>query len=148
MAFWVISVIVSLAFGLLPGIDNFAHIGGFIQGIIGACVRLLNSYQCWHAMAECARMVNQIFLPMVGKANPSSKGRWILALVCFPLDVMLLIAGFVAFYVGKYCLIIRSESRHLTVRLPCLGVNVYGWCSFCSWIDCIPVENWCDSYKD
>ena len=40
MVVWVISVIISLAFGLLPGIDNFAHLGGFVQGIIGACVRL------------------------------------------------------------------------------------------------------------
>jgi membrane associated rhomboid family serine protease len=105
MVVWVISVIVSLAFGLLPGIDNFAHLGGFVQGIIGAC----------------------IFLPIVGKANSSSKGRWGLAIFCIPLDVMLLVGGFVAFYVG---------------------VNVYGWCSFCSWIDCVPILDWCDSYKD
>lgn len=105
MVVWVISVVISLAFGLLPGIDNFAHIGGFVQGIIGAC----------------------IFLPIVGKANPSSKPRWGLALVCIPIDILLLVGGFVAFYVGT---------------------NVYGWCSFCSWIDCVPILDWCDSYKD
>jgi hypothetical protein len=102
MVVWVISVVISLAFGLLPGIDNFAHIGGFVQGIIGACVRRHPSTTL--ARVECAADIlgfgPQIFLPIVGKANPSSKPRWGLALVCIPIDILLLVGGFVAFYVG------------------------------------------------
>lgn len=36
----------------------------------------------------------------MGKANPSSKPRWGLALICVPIDILLLVGGFVAFYVG------------------------------------------------
>jgi membrane associated rhomboid family serine protease len=59
MVVWVISVIISLAFGLLPGIDNFAHIGGFVQGIIGACVRpppLSTTLAC----EECAALTSWV----------------------------------------------------------------------------------------
>jgi len=99
-AIWVISVLISLAIGLLPGIDNFAHVGGFIQGIIGAC----------------------IFLPMVGQPTPSGKKRWTLTLVCIPIDILLIIGAFLAWY---------------------LAVPADQWCSFCRLVVCLPFFSWC-----
>jgi hypothetical protein len=38
-AFIMLDVIISFVLGLLPGLDNFSHIGGFIMGIIlGICI--------------------------------------------------------------------------------------------------------------
>lgn len=43
----VITTVVSLAIGLLPMIDNFAHIGGFVTGILSSMlVRCF--YRCYH----------------------------------------------------------------------------------------------------
>jgi hypothetical protein len=99
-------------------------------------------------------------LPIVGKANPSSKPRWGLALICVPIDILLLVGGFVAFYVGtphwpqiNTPRTTRNARAHSLTTATCAahnatGTNVYGWCSFCSWIDCVPIADWCDSYKD
>lgn len=101
-AIWVISVLISLAIGLLPGIDNFAHVGGFIQGIIGACVLLPFPLETGCKCCLEAPLYIQIFLPMVGQPTPSGKKRWTLTLVCIPIDILLIIGAFLAWYLGTF----------------------------------------------
>jgi len=74
-----ITIIISLAVGvLLPGVDNFAHIGGFIMGII----------------------TGFIFLPnlSVGKCQ----ARWRTCIVCtfIPLAVVIFVVSLAVFYAG------------------------------------------------
>ena len=39
LAFILLDIVISLALGLLPGLDNFAHIGGFLMGLVfGLCI--------------------------------------------------------------------------------------------------------------
>jgi len=101
LLFLVATVLFNFALGLLPGIDNFAHLGGFVQGIIGAI----------------------IFLPRLGKKMVRSGiPRWILAVVFIPIDILLFVGALLGFY---------------------LGVQGNQWCTFCTWISCLPIADWC-----
>ncbi|KAL6076911.1 Rhomboid-domain-containing protein [Balamuthia mandrillaris] len=74
----ILGIMVSLALGLLPGVDNFAHIGGFLEGL----------------------MAGFIFLPSIAaKTNKCHfYMRRILLFVCVPLNIGFLVGGFVLFY--------------------------------------------------
>ncbi|KKA27388.1 hypothetical protein TD95_000498 [Thielaviopsis punctulata] len=134
LVFVMLDVTVSLVLGLLPGLDNFAHIGGFIMGI-GLGIAFLHSPNAlrrrlgmgtpYTAVATGDADKEESFL-----SNPSGffKGRkplwwawWILRAGC-------LIAMIVAFVI--------------------LLNNFYTYhdnCSWCRYLSCIPVKNWCET---
>jgi len=75
----IFTILISFAIGLLPGIDNFCHLGGFVMGIL----------------------TGFIFLPNLsaGKCH----ARWRVCLVCtlIPVVVALYIGGLAFFYTGQ-----------------------------------------------
>lgn len=71
-------ILVSFAFGLLPFLDNFAHIGGFIGGILTGLV----------------------FMPVVYFSKRDKYIKWGLRVVALPCVVVLIVVGLTNFYKG------------------------------------------------
>jgi membrane associated rhomboid family serine protease len=69
---------VSLLVGTLPWVDNFAHIGGFVCGILAAVV----------------------FLPYVVFGKWDRRRKLFLILICAPILLLALILAFIIFYTG------------------------------------------------
>jgi membrane associated rhomboid family serine protease len=110
-------IVINLAFGLLPHVDNFAHIGGFISGFLLGFVFLMRPQFGW---------VNRKIIPPGYDVNSVVKSKhnayqYILGL----LSLILLIVGF-------------------TVGLVLLfhGVNANKHCSWCHYLDCVPTSRW------
>jgi membrane associated rhomboid family serine protease len=72
----IVSIVIALAIGLLPGVDNFAHIGGFIMGII----------------------TGFIFLPNLSYGKSAARCRVMTLCACIPLMLILFVVGFIVFY--------------------------------------------------
>lgn len=110
-------IVVNLAFGLLPHVDNFAHIGGFVSGFLLGFVFLMRPQFGW---------VNLQKIPPGYNANSVVNSKhnayqYVLGL----LSLILLIIGF-------------------TVGLVLLfhGVNANKHCSWCHYLDCVPTSRW------
>lgn len=73
-----VSIVISLGIGLLPGIDNFAHIGGFVMGILSGI----------------------IFLPSMHFGKRSLKRRLCEVAIVLPILVGLLVGMLIPFYNG------------------------------------------------
>jgi len=71
-------IIVSFAFGLLPFLDNFAHIGGFIGGILTGLV----------------------LMPVVYFSKRDKYIKWGLRVVALPCVIVLIVVGLTNFYKG------------------------------------------------
>ncbi|XP_028783406.1 RHOMBOID-like protein 1 [Neltuma alba] len=112
----VIIVAVNLAVGILPHVDNFAHIGGFITGFLLGFVFLIRPQFSW---------VNRRYAPP-DYSSASARSRfkkyqcilWILSLI-------LVVAG-------------------ITVGLIALlrGVDANDHCSWCHYLSCVPTSRW------
>lgn len=124
LIFFILGIIVDLALGLLPLIDNFSHIGGFIMGLLLGLV-LLQSPARFRRQEEIYRK------------HPTVNHR-------------------------KFKKIFYNRSRTwwiwCAIRLVILGIaivifvlsilNIYLWklkCNWCQYIDCLPVNGWCDA---
>uniref|UniRef100_A0A165XD11 RHOMBOID-like protein n=1 Tax=Daucus carota subsp. sativus TaxID=79200 RepID=A0A165XD11_DAUCS len=109
-------VVINLAVGLLPHVDNYAHIGGFLSGFLLGFVFLLRPQYGW---------VRRSSLPADVRAKSKYKGyQYVLWLV----SLILLIAGFT---VGLVMLF--------------RGVNGNDHCDWCRYLDCISTSKWkCD----
>lgn len=71
-----LNVIFALGIGLLPMVDNFAHVGGFVTGILSGI----------------------IFMPKCYYSRRDKTVKIILVLVCGPILVGLLLWGLLEFY--------------------------------------------------
>jgi len=99
---YIVSIILSLGMGLLPYIDNFAHVGGFIAGLsAGLCIAPSNYLR----MGECT--LKNGFIAFIGGSG-----------------LLLLFTGeFVVFF--KYPN--ANEWCHWCINVDCL--QVLGWCN-------------------
>ncbi|KAF3330013.1 rhomboid-like protease 2 [Carex littledalei] len=117
-------IVLNLAIGILPRVDNFAHLGGFISGFLLGFVVLIRPQFGW---------VNQKYQytrpgSLPGPASTRSKHNacqyvlWIAAAV-------VLIIGFVVAMVMLF-----------------RGVNGNDHCSWCHYLSCVPTSKWkCNS---
>lgn len=111
----ILIIIINLAVGILPHIDNFAHIGGFLSGFLLGFVVLIRPQYGW---------VNRKNAPPGYTATVKSKykkyqyGLWILSLI-------LVIAAFTA---GLITLL--------------RGSNLNDYCSWCHYLSCVPTSKW------
>ncbi|KAI3647729.1 hypothetical protein MP228_007950 [Amoeboaphelidium protococcarum] len=71
-----VTVVIALTIGLLPFIDNYAHIGGFLSGTLAGL----------------------IFMPKITFGTWDRRRKLLLTLVSFPILAMLLFLGFYQFY--------------------------------------------------
>ncbi|XP_050214808.1 RHOMBOID-like protein 1 [Mercurialis annua] len=109
-------VVINLAIGILPQVDNFAHIGGFFAGFLLGFVFLIRPQFGWVSR----RSVPPGYAPAVVKSKFKMYQciLWIISLI-------LVIAG-------------------LTLGLVLLlrGVDANDHCSWCHYLSCIPTSRW------
>ncbi|KAF7845480.1 RHOMBOID-like protein 1 [Senna tora] len=109
----VVIIVINLAVGILPHVDNFAHIGGFITGFLLGFVFLIRPQFGW---------VRQRYaLPGYSMKLKFKKYQCIL----FVLSLILLIAGI---SVGLVALL--------------RGVDANDHCSWCHYLSCVPTSKW------
>lgn len=106
-------IAINLAVGILPHVDNFAHIGGFLTGFLLGFILLVRPQFGW---------VERRYRPADARAKSKHTGYqyvlWLIALV-------LLIVGFV---VGLIMLF--------------RGENANDHCSWCHYLSCVPTSRW------
>ncbi|KAM6550992.1 hypothetical protein CsatB_000800 [Cannabis sativa] len=115
----VVIIAINLAVGILPHVDNFAHLGGFLSGFLLGFVFLIRPQFGW---------VSQRYTPGFMSPTPPVPAKskfktyqcilWIVSLI-------LLIVG-------------------LTVGLVLLlrGVDANEHCSWCHYLSCVPTSKW------
>lgn len=155
LALLIAEIIVSFVIGLLPGLDNFSHIGGFAMGLLTGTAILrsplkirqnsTSSNALRQAKTGIAGVSDQEILLNYGsdeendENNKAPKLRWS--------DM------------GVQQFVGRSKWWYtwLGVRIVCLGLavayfaglvtNFYSGdthCSWCKYLSCLPVHGWCD----
>ncbi|XP_019150194.1 PREDICTED: RHOMBOID-like protein 2 [Ipomoea nil] len=109
----VVIILINLAVGLLPHVDNFAHIGGFLSGFLLGFVLLLRPQFGW---------IERRHLP--AEARLKSKYT-VYQYVFLAAALVLLIVGFT---VGLVMLF--------------RGKNGNDHCSWCRYLSCLPTSRW------
>lgn len=107
-------VVVNLAVGILPHVDNFAHIGGFAVGFLAGFVLLM---QCQRSYVKTTSM-----LPGYTQGKPKYKCYQCVFLV---VALIILIAG-------------MSVAMVLVLR----GYDANKKCSWCHYLSCVPTSKW------
>ncbi|GAV76582.1 Rhomboid domain-containing protein [Cephalotus follicularis] len=111
----VIIIAINLAVGILPHVDNFAHIGGFLSGFLLGFVFLIRPQFGW---------VSQKYAPL-GYSSTSGPKYKMYQCILWVVSLILLIVGF-------------------TVGLVMLlrGVDANDHCSWCHYLSCVPTSRW------
>ncbi|XP_027352689.1 RHOMBOID-like protein 1 [Abrus precatorius] len=109
-------IVINLAVGILPHVDNFAHIGGFLSGFLLGFVFLIRPQFGWIKQRNAPKP----YSPTLNKPKFSKYQclSWVLALI-------LLIVGFTA---GLEAIL------H--------GVDANAYCSWCHYLSCLPTSRW------
>ncbi|EEF28386.1 KOM, putative [Ricinus communis] len=111
-----IIIAINLAVGILPHVDNFAHIGGFLSGFLLGFVFLIRPQFGWVSQ----RYVPPGYSPASVKPKFKAYQRilWIISLI-------VVVAG-------------------LTLGLVLLlrGVDANDHCSWCHYLSCVPTSRW------
>ncbi|XP_078445630.1 RHOMBOID-like protein 3 [Wolffia australiana] len=109
----VVIIVINLAVGILPQVDNFAHIGGFLSGLLLGFVLLMRPRFGWLERHE---------LPV--EARVKSKHLVYQYVLCI-LSLGLAIAGFT---IGLVLLYRKVDPRE--------------HCSWCHYLTCVPSSRW------
>ncbi|XP_039042182.1 RHOMBOID-like protein 4 [Hibiscus syriacus] len=111
----VIIIAVNLAVGILPHVDNFAHIGGFLTGFLLGFVFFIRPQFGW---------VSQQYAPPGYSASPRPKFKKYQCIL-WAVSLILVIVG-------------------LTLGLVLLlrGVDANDHCSWCHYLSCVPTSRW------
>lgn len=162
LMFIILDMVISFVLGLLPGLDNFSHIGGFLMGLcLGVCVlhspnslrrRIGQDSDATYASVETAREGEPKFVK-----NPVGffKGRkplwwvwWLIragALLTVIIVFILLLQNFYVYHNKcdwcKYLSCLVSLSRTLPEPQRCTRRNT--WLTLFSSLP-QPINGWCD----
>jgi len=156
----ILGVAVSFVLGLLPGLDNFSHIGGFIMGLaIGMTIM-----RSPNALRERIGLARQPYVAMsggAGQAGPEQKTTSLMdffkgkrGLTSNPAETPGSTNGLLGFFKGRKPLwwlwwVVRAGALvAVLVGFIMLIVNFYKYpssnCSWCYRLSCMPVNGWCD----
>ncbi|XP_038874691.1 RHOMBOID-like protein 2 [Benincasa hispida] len=109
----IVIVVINLAVGILPHVDNFAHIGGFLTGFLLGFVLLVRPQFKW---------TERHYLPPDAQRVPKYKTyQYILWLAAAILLVAGLTVGMVMLFRGE------NGNKH---------------CSWCHYLSCVPTSRW------
>ncbi|EXC10670.1 Inactive rhomboid protein 1 [Morus notabilis] len=117
----IVIIVLNLAVGVLPHVDNFAHIGGFVSGFLLGFVFLIRPQFRWISQkyASSGHRVTS-----VTKHKTYQYALWIISLV-------LLLLGFI-----------------LGLIMLLQGVDLNDHCSWCHYLSCVPFSHWsCNSQR-
>ncbi|KAK5993311.1 Rhomboid-type serine protease 2 [Cladobotryum mycophilum] len=130
LLFIVLDMVIAFVLGLLPGLDNFSHIGGFLTGLtVGICVlHSPNSLRRRLGQDTSYSAVDPGAVPFYKSPIGFFKGRkplwwawWLVRVAALILIVVVFIVLLNNFY--------KVDGNK---------------CSWCKYLSCIPVNNWCD----
>lgn len=140
-AFIMLDVVISFVLGLLPGLDNFSHIGGFFMGLVlGICIL--------HSPNALRKRIDEDAPPYtpVSQIKASDGDR--------PNSG---VTGFVknpsGFFKGRkpawwaWWLVRAGSLVFVLIVFILLLKNFYSYrktCSWCKYLSCINVNNWCN----
>ncbi|KAG2690569.1 hypothetical protein I3843_09G189500 [Carya illinoinensis] len=105
-------IVLNLAVGILPHVDNFAHIGGFLSGFLLGFVFLIRPQFGW---------VSQRYTPAAADKPKFKMYQCILWVVSLILLIIGLTVGLV--------MLLR-------------GVDANDHCSWCHYLSCVPTSSW------
>lgn len=127
-------IVVSLVLGLLPGLDNFSHIGGFAIGLLTALILLpdpffvyIDGIITYDANVSTIRAFKNNWNPL-HNYNDKIPRRVFIWIAVRVISLVLLILYFAM--LAKNFFVDDAD-----------GSNS---CSWCKYINCIPVNGWCD----
>ncbi|ODV63936.1 rhomboid family protein [Ascoidea rubescens DSM 1968] len=150
----VFEIILILFLGLLPGLDNFAHIGGFIIGLL--CSILLLRDPNFIIKEEYRYIPPKTMLTPIPNQGSHVISRNFLSLSYDDSNddskPNSKISNFLKKRYIKYFIfwcVLRTVSLVLIILwFVLLSINFFknggGNCSWCQYLSCIPVNNWCD----
>ncbi|KAF2278800.1 rhomboid-domain-containing protein [Westerdykella ornata] len=140
LLFLLLDFAIAFVLGLLPGLDNFAHIGGFLMGLVlGICLL--------HSPAALRERIGVDEPPYSTVENPTMSG----ALGGKP-ALNAFVKKPVGFFKGRKPLwwawwLVRAGSLvAVFIGFILLLKNFYEWrneCSWCMYLSCLPVYDWC-----
>jgi len=112
----VMIIVINLAVGILPHVDNFAHLGGFMSGFCLGFVLLIRPQFGY---------INQKNSPLGFPAGVTKQKFKIYQIVLLVIATMMIVSGF-------------------TVGLVLLfqGFNASEHCSWCHYLSCVPTSKW------
>ncbi|KAK4797903.1 hypothetical protein SAY86_030229 [Trapa natans] len=109
-------IAVNLAVGILPHVDNFAHMGGFLSGFFLGFVILIRPQYSW---------ITQKYTPP-GFISTSIKPKFqMYQRTLWAISLIVLITGFT-----------------LGLVMLLRGVNANDYCSWCHYLSCVPTSRW------
>ncbi|KAF2102389.1 rhomboid-domain-containing protein [Rhizodiscina lignyota] len=144
LLFILADVVISFVLGLLPGLDNFSHIGGFLMGLaLGVC--LLHSPA---SLRERSSRDEHPNTPYSAVPNPADREEY---------DTTANVKSFarqpLGFFKGRkplwwvWWLVRAGALVAVTVVFIILLKNFYvnrTQCGWCKYLSCLPIKNWCD----
>ncbi|ONK73388.1 uncharacterized protein A4U43_C04F30970 [Asparagus officinalis] len=106
-------IVINLAVGILPHVDNFAHLGGFLTGFLLGFVLLMRPQFGW---------IERRNLPPASQVKSKHKAyQYVLCVIA----LLLLIVGFIVGLV----MLFRGESGN-------------DHCHWCHYLSCVPTSRW------
>ncbi|KAM3739764.1 hypothetical protein ACB098_08G046800 [Castanea mollissima] len=112
----IVIIIINLAVGILPHVDNFAHIGGFLSGFLLGFVFLIRPQFGW--VSQKNSPPGSIATTVKSKHKTYQYILWVLSLI-------ILVVGYTA---GLITLL--------------RGTNLNDYCSWCQYMSCVPTSKW------
>ncbi|KAK4798675.1 hypothetical protein SAY86_031001 [Trapa natans] len=109
-------IALNLAVGILPHVDNFAHIGGFLSGFFLGFVFLIRPHFGW---------VNQRYATSRYSTNSAQSKFKMYQCILWLVSLIILIAGFT-----------------LGMVMLLRGVDANDHCSWCHYLSCVPTSSW------
>ena len=158
----VVSVAVSFVMGLLPGLDNFCHIGGFVMGLaLGLCIlRSPNSLRQGISLAHTNTPYVAMSGAIVNNDDPVDERKTntiknILKACRVTInDDAAAGSGPLGFFTGRkplwwaWWLVRIGALVAVLIGFILLIVDFYKYpksnCSWCYRLSCLPVKNWCE----
>ncbi|KAI4341834.1 hypothetical protein MLD38_026512 [Melastoma candidum] len=109
-------ILINLAVGIFPHVDNFAHIGGFITGFLLGFVFLIRPQFGWITQRHAP--AGHLSSSVASKFKKYQLMLWIISLIIL-----------IAWLTAGMIMVLR-------------GLNANNYCKWCHYLSCVPTSKW------